>query len=172
MKTARFYITGNIDNEKLQEFLEWLHEIGDSRNITRRIILSSDGGDNEASLAFYDVIKNYNSHNIPIEVFGIGLVASAAVLILAAGSKRVLGPNSWVMIHEETPGGGYFKGANVSTIERSAKHLRRLEDQAYQILESVTRTPAEEWQELHEKETFLSAKECVKLGLVDEILEG
>lgn len=168
-KVERFYIMGDINNEKLQEFLEWSNGLAHEN---RRIVLSSDGGDNEASLAFFDCIRNLVHQGVKVEIIGIGLVASAAVLILAAGSKRVLGPNSWVMVHEETPGGGYFKGSNVSTIERSAKHLRRLEDQAYQILESVTRTSAEEWQALHEKETFLSAKECVKLGLVDEILEG
>lgn len=159
-------IIGDIDDaayEKFVESLDGFEEILSGDAVT--IELSSAGGDAMAALAFYDRIRQI-SGDVTIHAFGI--VASAAVVILAAGDIRIMSKNAWVMAHEDTV--IHSEDARVSEVERNVGHSRRLETQWSAILASRTNTTATEWGRLHASETYLDAKECLKLGLVDKIV--
>ena len=127
------------------------------------IELSSPGGDSYAALAYASAIRKY-SYDLTVEAYG--LVASAAVLVLAAGGIRLMNKESWVMVHENS---GTLEG-NVLELEREAGQLRRLEVQWAEILASVTKTKAEVWTALHKETTYLSAEQCLALGLIDRII--
>jgi ATP-dependent Clp protease protease subunit len=129
------------------------------------VILTSGGGDAYAALAFHDFLI---SLDFDIRVHATGLVASAAVIILAAGARRTMSPSSWVMCHEDQP--TFESEARVTQLERDIAHARRLEDQWNAILAFNTKVPASEWARIHKTETYLTADECLKLGLIDEII--
>jgi ATP-dependent Clp protease, protease subunit len=62
------------------------------------VIINSSGGDVYTSFAIIDAIRGCKS---PINTVGTGHIMSAASLILASGTgKRILTPNTSVMIHE------------------------------------------------------------------------
>lgn len=70
------------------------------------------------------------------------------------------------MVHQDT---GETTG-ELHEREREIKQDRRLEDQWNTLMEKNTSTSKEEWAKLNRKTTYLTAEDCLKLGLVDEII--
>lgn len=156
-------IIGDIDEEAFKEFMDY----EPARAANMDLMLTSHGGDAMTALAFYDWITRHKGE-VTIEVYGV--VASAAVLILAAGDHRRMHENAWVMVHEDTV--AVSEDDRVSVIERKAKDARKLEDQWNKLLEGRTNMSSKFWETLHKEETWLSAEECLQYGLIDEIIGG
>jgi ATP-dependent Clp protease, protease subunit len=158
-------IIGDIDLENFKEFsvlLDALENKGSETDI--HIRLSSPGGDVYSALAFASRIR-LSQCNIIITAYGT--VASAAVLVLAAGDYRIMAKESWVMVHEESGEGSF---ASVEVLERETKHARRMEDQWDDLLAQWTRTDRTIWANLHKKTTYLTAQDCLQLGLIEKII--
>lgn len=165
--TRKLYITDDITNESFTAFSLALTELEKQDSWKEVWIeLISDGGEAMAALAFFDRIKRSPCH---INIVGFGLVASAATMVFAAGDTRIMGKSAWMMVHEDSVSG--MKGVEVHQAESVVKHLRRLETQWCEILSEVTKASAKDWAGMHKKTTYLSAKECIALGLADKILE-
>ena len=149
-------------------YLQFVGELDKLKNKPLGIVfveLSSEGGDAYAALAFYDKIRACK-HDITI--MSRGLVASAAIIILAAGDKRLSSPSTWFMMHEdEVP---LNENARVTEVEKDVKHARRLEHQWNLILENRTGVNSKIWAELHKNETYLTAAEALKYNLITGIL--
>lgn len=159
----RFNLIGDIDEEAYKSFVELLD--GTDQDLTME--LASHGGDALVALAFHDKIKSYKGN---VAITASGIVASAAVLILAAGDKRLMRENAWVMVHEDVS--LVDKNDRVTRAETQVKISRRLEIQWNTLLARSTGTDALRWEDLHAQETWLSAKECEGLGLIDKIIGG
>ncbi len=159
---SRIYLIGEINWENYAKFTKTLseHELK-GKNVI--IELESEGGDPKASLAFYSRIKNAGVR-ITIEVRGF--CASAAVLVLAAGHKKNMAKEAWVMVHEETDKQHGF----VHDLEREIAHSRDMEDQCCRIMAEHTGVSSEEWAVMQEVTTYMTAKDCLKAGLIDEII--
>lgn len=156
-------INGAIDNVSFLEFSKRLTALEAAGEGDIEVELHSEGGEAYAALAYAGRIRTSKCR---IVIRAYGLVASAAVLILASGDIRCLEETAWVMVHEDE---GSSEGS-VSSIEASAKQLRRMETQWYDLLESLTDTSAEVWGKLHKDTTYLTAEECLTLKLVDKII--
>lgn len=159
------YITGDIDGmtfRRLHKFVYVMEQAGEKEV---KIILSSHGGDATAALAMLDTIALSKLH---FTVIGTGLIASAAVILLVAGDKSYMTPSAWVMVHEEQLDEEVNK--DVSSMEHTSRNYRRFEDQWNSILAHNTNTKAEKWAELNKRDTYLNAKECLEMGIIDEIL--
>lgn len=159
-------IIGEIDDNAYKEFVEALDnldEMLEGDDIT--IELSSFGGDALTALAFYDRIRSCKSD---VTIIATGLVASAAVIILAAGDKRCMTKNAWVLVHEDMPAAD--EGARVTSFERAAKIARQLEVQWNKILEERTGVSEEIWEDLHKQERYLTSIDCKKLKLIEKII--
>lgn len=161
----KIYIYGEITDESLKKFSLKLSRLQDESDEDISIELVSEGGDAYAALAYFDLIRN---SQCGIRIHAYGYVASAATIILAAGDHRRMSPSSWLMVHEDST--CVDEGMSVSAVERSAAHARRLEQQWCKLLEGVSKTSEEKWAVLHKAETYLTADECLKLGIIDEII--
>lgn len=165
--SRKIQIIGDIDEEAYKSFVERMDECDEMLYGEEIFIeLSSHGGDAMMALAFYDRIRSSKSE---ITIIGFGTVASAAVLILAAGDKRYLGQSAWVMVHEDQV--SVDESARTSQLEHVAKSSRRLEDQWNKLLSSRTKVSADVWADLHKQERYLDAEDCKKLGLIDGVLK-
>lgn len=162
MKQRLIRIIGMIDENSFKEFSEQLYEL-EKTNKPIHIELSSGGGVAYDALAFRGRI---GSSPCVIKITAYGLVASAAVLILASGDVRYMAKEAWVMVHEDSD---KIRG-KVVDLERETKHLRRMEDQWNLLLERSTGTDWKVWERLHKDNTYLCAAECLKLGLVDKLI--
>jgi ATP-dependent Clp protease protease subunit len=98
----------------------------------------------------------------------MGLAASGAAILLAAGTKgkRFALPNSKIMCHQ--PYGQV--GGQVSDIEIQATEILKEHERLNQILAKHTGQPIEVIAKETNRDRYFSAEEAKKFGLVDEVL--
>jgi ATP-dependent Clp protease protease subunit len=98
----------------------------------------------------------------------MGLAASGAAIILAAGTKgkRYALPHSKIMVHQ--PWGQV--GGQVSDIEIQANEILKDRDRLNQILANHTGKPKETIELETERDRYFHAHEAREFGLVDEVL--
>lgn len=122
-------------------------------------------------LAAVDKLQADNDGGLPWIVNGTGIIASAAVAILAAGGegRRACTPRTRFMVHA---GGMHLSGdVTRKSLETDAEQLKLLDEQYLEMLGAWTKTPVSKWKGLcDEGEHWFGAKEALRLGLVDAIL--
>ncbi len=132
-----------------------------------QIYVNSPGGSVTAGLAILDTM-NYIKPDV--STVCVGLAASMASVILAAGAKgkRFTLPNSEVMIHQ--PWGGVQGQA--SDIEITARHILATRDRLNKILAKATGQTLEKIEKDVDRDFFMTAEEAKKYGIVDQIHKG
>jgi ATP-dependent Clp protease protease subunit len=103
-----------------------------------------------------------------VATYCVGEAASGAAVLLAGGAKgkRFVLPNSRVMVHQ--PLGGV--GGQVSDIEIQAREILRYRDVLNEILSHHTGQEVSKIAKDTDRDFFLSPREAVEYGLVDDIL--
>lgn len=130
------------------------------------IEITSPGGSVFDGLALFDYVKAHQAKGYVFETHGTGLIASMATVLLQMGDKRVLGKNSWFMIHELSD----FIVGNLSEIEDGAKVAKRINRNLIELLaERSNLTPGQIEQRSKRKDWYLTADEAVKHGFADEV---
>jgi len=129
------------------------------------LYINSPGGLVSSGLAIYDTIQYIKPD---VQTICIGMAASMAALLLAAGQKgkRYALPHSRVMIHQ--PMGG-VSGQAVE-IEIHAKEIMKLRDIINRILSKHTGQPMEKIEKDTDRNFFMSAEEAKKYGIIDEVI--
>jgi ATP-dependent Clp protease protease subunit len=129
------------------------------------LYINSPGGSVSATLAIYDTMQILEA---PIHTYCMGLAASGAAVLLAAGSKgkRYTLPNAKVMIHQ--PYGQV--GGQVSDIEIQANEILRERQRLNEILAKHTNQPLEVIARETDRDKYYHAAEAKAFGLVDEVL--
>ena len=129
------------------------------------IYISSPGGSIVSGLAIYDTINMINSK---VNTIVIGMAASMAAFILAAGTgKRKALPNAEIMIHQ--PYGG-MEGV-ASDIDIQAKRLLRTKERINQLLAIHCQKDVQQIEKDTERDYYMNAKEALDYNLIDEIIE-
>lgn len=166
----KIYITGDIDHSAYTSFTKKLGRLENISDEQVHIVLSSDGGDGQVALAFYDRIR---MSRCPISITGTGLIASAAALILVAPrdvSMRSMTESAWLMVHDDDIPEGALNNLRVSQADRYIKQMKLYEDQWNLLMEKSTGTSFKTWEDLHNNETHLTSKECLQLGVISAIV--
>ena len=120
-------------------------------------------------IAIYDVLKTIPN---PISVYCIGKVAGFAVILLAAANKKSRYILKHTVITLEQPVGFVESGPNQET-ELSIESNNLIEERKIfeEIMSESFNIDIKKLHELCDDDTELDAKEALKLGLVDYILE-
>lgn len=128
------------------------------------LYINSPGGAVTAGLAILDTM-NYIKPDVATVC--VGIAASAAAVILAAGQKgkRFTLPNAEVMIHQ--PWGG--AQGQATDIEITAKHIVATRERLNKILAKATGQSLERIEKDVERDYFMTAEEAKKYGLVDDV---
>lgn len=139
----------------------------ESENPEKEIYLyiNSPGGVVTAGLAIYDTMQYITC---PVATLCMGQAASMGALLLGAGTAgmRYALPHSRIMIHQ--PSGG-FRG-QATDIDIHAKEVLRLKSMLNGIMAHHTGQTTGKIAKLTERDTFMSAEEALKLGLIDKVL--
>jgi ATP-dependent Clp protease, protease subunit len=128
--------------------------------------IHSPGGELHSALAIYDTMQFIKCE---VQTIGIGIVASAASVLLAAGTKgkRLALPNTEILLHQVMA--GPLAGQAVE-IEIAAKEIVKLKDRVNKILAKHTGQPLERIEKDTDRDFWLSAEEAKEYGLIDKIL--
>jgi ATP-dependent Clp protease, protease subunit len=131
-----------------------------------KLYINSPGGLVYAGLAIYDTMQMIRSD---VQTYCIGLSASMAAVLLAAGAKgkRFALPHSRILIHQGSSG---FRGS-VPDIEIQARETISLTTKMTEILAYHTGQSFERVKMDTERDYFMSAQEARDYGLVDQVLE-
>jgi ATP-dependent Clp protease, protease subunit len=155
-------ITDYLANVTIQKLLFLQYE---NKSQEIHFYINCPGGSVTATLAIYDTMQFLEC---PISTYCMGIAASGAAIILAAGTKgkRYCLPNSKVMIHQ--PWGQV--GGQISDIEIQASEITKERHRLNEILAKHTGQPMPAIEKETDRDRYFGAEEAKQFGLVDEVL--
>jgi ATP-dependent Clp protease protease subunit len=130
------------------------------------LYINSPGGIVSSGLAIYDTMQYIEPE---VSTICIGMAASMAALLLAAGQKgkRFALPHARIMIHQ--PEGAY--AGQASDIAIHAKEVLTIREVLNQILAKHTKQSEEKIAQDTDRNYFMSAEAAQEYGIIDEIME-
>lgn len=135
------------------------------------IVFTSPGGDVVAGMALFDFLTELREKGHYITGITRGYAASMAGILLQACDKRVVGKQSWVLIHEISGGmmGSYGE------LEDRMKWVERVQQSILDVFAKraadagSSKTRADFEREWERTDWWLSADDCIAWGVCDEI---
>jgi len=133
-----------------------------------QLVINSPGGNLQSAFGVCDVIQG---SMIPIHTIGIGLIASAALMIFMTGRRgeRVITPNTGILSHQWTWGSFGKEHELLAKVkefdlmkDRMIKHYKKHTGLSEKKIKQYLLPPTDVW---------LSAQEAVKLHIADKIVE-
>jgi len=162
------FLTGHIDDSSANLVIAqllYLQSQDPKKDIS--LYINSPGGSAYAGLAIYDTIQTLNN---PVSTIAVGTAASAASLLLTAGTKgkRYMLPNSQVLLHQ-VMGGAEGQAVDVDI---AARQIIKIKDKLNQILAKHTGQNIKKIEKDTDRDFYMSAEESKEYGLVDKIIKS
>lgn len=137
--------------------------------------INSGGGDLWEGLAIRAFLKGYNAR---IQTTGMGLVASAATVILLAARNSSMAKNSWFMIHNPSS----FAGGESKDLRKTADLLDSMQEDLANIyvdaieangkISDSREATKKEVLKMMNAETWLTAEQAQEKGFVANVVDG
>lgn len=130
-----------------------------------KLYVNSPGGSVTSTLAIIDTM---NYIKPAVSTICVGLAASGGAVVLSSGAKgkRLILPNSEVMIHQ--PLGGIEGQA--SDIAITARQILKIKENLNKIMAKNTGRSLAQIEKDSDRDYYLSAEEAKKYGIVDKII--
>lgn len=157
-------IEPNMANIIKAELL-YLESESPTKDIT--MYIDSPGGEVATGMGIYDTM---NFIKPDVATVCIGMAASMASLILAAGAKgkRLALPNAEIMIHQPS-GGSQGKATDMQII---MEHMLKTKDKLHKIYAEITQQPIDKIKQDMDRDYWLNPNEALKYGLIDKVLSS
>lgn len=172
MKDNVIMVTGPIHQGMASIIVAQLLYLGSQNASSKKPIsmyINSPGGSVDAGMAIYDAMNFVQAeYGIPVRTIGLGMNMSMGSFLLCAGTKgyRAMLPNSDHMVHQPSAG----SGGKVSDMAITQDSVEETKQRLALFYVAHTNMDYETVRKISDRDTFLRAEECVKLGLVDRIL--
>jgi len=129
-----------------------------------KLHINSPGGSLFDGLAAVDYVRRSRA---PVHSVIEGMAASAATLISVMAHKRSINKHSYMLIHQLSSGAiGKFEEL-MDDMENNKALMKAIK----QIYLERTKIPENLLKDILKKDIYFDAKQCLKYGLVDQILE-
>jgi ATP-dependent Clp protease protease subunit len=131
------------------------------------LYIDSPGGEVYAGLGILDTM---NFIKPEVSTICVGMAASMAAVLLACGAKgkRMVLPNSMVLIHQPSSG-VQGQQTDIQIVADETKYIR---EHLNQILSDATGQPIEKIQVDTERDNYLRAQQALEYGLVDRVIKS
>lgn len=130
------------------------------------VIFSSPGGAVIPGMALYDFLCELRMWGHHLTTVGRGYAASMAGVLLQAGDHRVLGPQSYLLIHEIST----FAIGKIGEIEDTVEFVKKIQRRVLDIFAARSKKSAVYYEKRWKrKDWWVDSKEALELGLVDEV---
>lgn len=127
------------------------------------IWINSPGGDVFAAAQIYNMLMDY-PHDVTVKIDA--LAASAASVIAMAGTKVLMSPVAMIMVHNPAT----IAIGDSDEMQKAIDMLAEVKESIMNAYEIKTGMSRHKISQLMDAETWMNAKEAVKLGFADEIL--
>jgi ATP-dependent Clp protease, protease subunit len=164
LKTRTILLTGEINKELGERVIRQLLLLESLSADPINVFIDSPGGDVDAGFAIFDMIRFVKA---PVRILGMGLVASAAALILLAVPKerRFALPHSQYLIHQPLSG---IRGV-ATEIEIHARELEKTRARINLIIAEATGQTVERVEKDTDRDYWMNAEEAQVYGLISKI---
>ena len=165
LKSRSVLLSGEINKRLAERVIKQLILLEEDGDDPIRVFIDSPGGDADAGYAIFDMLRFVNP---PVVTIGMGLVASAAAIVLLAapGERRIGLPNSHYLIHQPLSG---IRGV-ATEIEIHARELEKLRAKINQMIAEETGQSLAKVEQDTDRDYWLSAEEAQEYGLVSRII--
>lgn len=165
LKTRTVLLSGEINKSLAEKVIQRLILLEEAGSEPIKVFIDSPGGDADAGFAIFDMMRFITPK---VYTIGMGLVASAAAIILLASPKEYrLGlPNSHYLIHQPLSG---MRGV-ATEIEIHAKELEKLRVRINELIAKETGTPLSQVEKDTDRDFWMNSDEAVKYGLISSIV--
>lgn len=170
----RIYFYSRIEEERILQLNKNIRIIGvklqqeaiaqnrEPANIYLHI--NSYGGSIFAGIAGMDEIKK---SAVPIYTVVDGCCASAGTFLSLCGKKRFINQHAYMLIHQLSS----VMWGKYEEFKDEIKNLDKLMAMIKQIYKEYTEVPTDRLDEILKHDLWFDADECLKYGLVDEIIK-
>jgi ATP-dependent Clp protease protease subunit len=125
--------------------------------------INSPGGDVFAAAEIYNALKEYPG-TVTVKIDG--LAASAASVIAMAGSRVLMSPVSYMVIHNPAT----IAIGDSAEMHRAKQMLDEIKEGIINAYEQKTRQPRQQISQWMDAESCFNAKKAVELGFADGVL--
>ncbi len=166
IEQRKLFLWGVVDDKSAKDItnrLLYLDSIDPGKEIT--FYINSPGGIITSGMVIYDTMKMISS---PVSTVCMGMAASMGSILLSAGNKgkRYIYPHGEVMIHQPS-GGGQGTSADLEII---AVQILKAKQLGAKIIADNCGQNYEKVMEDFDRDYWMNAKESIKYGIVDDIL--
>lgn len=168
--TLNLLLTGEISEWWGVGLTQVASEIKSINPSTINVQINSGGGDLLEAQAIAAFLKSYNAR---VETTGMGLVASAATVILLASKNSSMAKNSWFMIHNPSSIAAGESGELRKTADLLDSMQDNLADMYVAAIEANGKeTTKKEVIKMMNAETWLTAEQAQEKGFVANVVDG
>lgn len=131
------------------------------------LYINSPGGSIYAGLAIYDTMQFVSAD---VATTALGMAASMGSFLLAAGAqgKRSALPNTRILLHQPSIGGGI--GGQVSDVEIHARELVHTKRRINELYAEMTGQPYEKIEADTDRDYMLGPEAAVEYGVIDRVI--
>ena len=167
LKTRNILLSGEINKSLGERIIRQLILLEDQGDDPIKVFIDSPGGDADAGFAIFDMMRFIKPE---VVVIGMGLVASAAAIILLAAPKerRIALPNSHYLIHQPLSG---MRGV-ATEIEIHAKELDKLRRKINKLISKETGQKIDKVEKDTDRDYWMNAEEALEYGLISKIISN
>ena len=163
------FLTDEFNQEKIMPLVAQIIEYNfmpeELRPDAITLVINSPGGSVHSAFHLIDAMM---LSEIPVNTMGHGLVASCGVLTIMAGKKRMITHNTSVMSHQFAWGSQGKEHELYAKVKEFELASSRMEDHYKKFTKKSVKYIRKHL--LHATDEWLTPEECLKHGLVDEVI--
>ena len=170
LKDRIIMLTGPVEDNMANSIIAQLLFLDAQDNtIDIYLYINSPGGSVSAGLAIVDTMNFIKSD---VQTIVMGIAASMGTIIASSGAKgkRFMLPNAEYLIHQ--PMGGTGGGTQQSDMAIAAEQLLKTRKKLEKILSDNSGKTVKQIHKDAERDYWMDAKETLKYGFIDEIMEN
>ncbi len=157
-----------IVEEYMMPIIKWNKEdegkpVEERKPIT--FYLSTPGGELFGGLVLAEIIKKSKT---PVHIVALTIAASMGSVLLVSGHKRSAYQFTNVLIHDGSTG---ISGSS-NKVKDHMKYFDKKAEQIKGFIVSNSNITLEKYEEMDDREWWITAEEALELGIIDEIIGG
>ncbi len=165
LKDRIIFLSGEINDNVASIVVSELLYLDAQNHEDIYLYINSPGGSVTSGLAIYDTMNYVKSE---VRTIVVGMAASMGAFLLSSGAKgkRCALKNAEIMIHQVLGGAQ----GQATDIKIHAEHILKMKKKLNNILALNTNKSVKQITKDCERDNYMSAKEALEYGLIDEII--